>query len=62
MMTAPARTEIRFIRCTFRMKTGRICNHLISTVRGDQWEAQRVLDTTIECKRCNNVFRLADFM
>lgn len=61
-MTAPARTEMRSIRCTFRMKTGRICNHVISVVRVDQWEAQRVLDTTIECKRCNNVFRLADFM
>lgn len=61
-------TEIRIevamkvkVRCgqVFR---GRTCDHVIAVVPVDEWEEQRKLSTTIECKRCGNVEMLSRFM
>lgn len=57
-----AKTAMRVqVRCAQYVK-GRTCNHVIATILVDEWEQQRALNTTVECKRCGNVEMLSRFM
>lgn len=66
MMATEARSEVGVVmvrvHCAGVKKDGRMCNHVVATVNIEQWELQRELDTTVECKRCGRVERLSKFM
>ena len=62
-MTDASPSVIRLrIHCAGYRKDGKLCNHVIATVPVDEWEQQRVLNTTIQCKRCGRVEILNRFM
>ena len=50
------------IHCSGYKKDGTLCDHVVATVAIDEWEQQRALNTTLECRRCGRVEKLAAFM
>ena len=50
------------VHCSGYLKDGRLCNHVVATIPIDEWEEQRKLGTTLECRRCGRVEKLATFM
>ena len=66
MTMTEARPEVMMtvirIHCSGYKKDGTLCNHVVATVAIDEWEQQRALGTTIECRRCGRVERLSQFM
>lgn len=64
-MTLEPRIEVKMrvkVRCTGILRDGRMCNHVVATVDADEWEEQRNLSTTLECRRCGKVESLSRFM
>ena len=50
------------VRCTGRLKDGRLCDHVIAKVDVDQWEEKRMAGVEVECRRCGALTRLATFV
>lgn len=65
MVMTEARNDVTVVRVKIRCSNyvkGRTCDHVIATIDVEEWEEQRKLSTTIECKRCGNVEMLSRFM
>ena len=50
------------VRCSSVRSDGRLCGHVVATIAVDEWEQQRELSTTLECKRCGHIEMLSTFM
>lgn len=62
LMEAPATTMKVTIRCTARLKSGRLCDHKVIDFPEEEWETLRKSKAGVECRRCGTVYILKDFI
>lgn len=63
MVAAPATTMTRArFRCPVRLRNGRLCDHVVTTIDLEAWEERLNDSVLIECAHCHSLGTLGEFM